>query len=376
MRPINKENNNNNKKTTPIISSPSPVKQGEPELTRFMDLKSDYGFKAIFGSPNNENLAIDFLNAVLQGRKVVHTITYIDKELLGPTKSHRTAIVDILCNSGENDQFIIELQRVNQLYFKDRAIFYTSSVIVANAPKGNMVDGEPWNYEQQPIFFIGLLDFELENTTPETFQYYVRLRDEIQGKLFYDKLSYIFLELPKFAKQLVREENLSKLSPLEKWLYTIKNMERFSTVPKFMQKGPFKKVVEMSEVKNMNEQQLAEYQQSLRRLWDEQGIKDGAFEEGKKEGKKEAEKAIKEANEKAEKVIKEANEKAEIAEKEKAEALKQANEKAEMEKVEAIKKLLKSDASPSQCAHIFTVEISLIEEIQKSMQLKGELKIK
>ena len=52
-------------------------------------------------------------------------------------------------------------------------------------------------------------------------------------------------------------------------------MVGLSVVPKFMQEGPFKKIVEMSEVKNMTKKQHAAYQQSLRQLWDENGNKKG-----------------------------------------------------------------------------------------------------
>ncbi|QEC73559.1 hypothetical protein FSB73_19715 [Arachidicoccus ginsenosidivorans] len=68
-------------------------------------------------------MTIHFLNAVLDGYKVVNKITYADKEILGPMKSDRSAIVDILCNSDQDDQFIIELQRVKQKFFKDRGYF-------------------------------------------------------------------------------------------------------------------------------------------------------------------------------------------------------------------------------------------------------------
>lgn len=323
--------------------------------SRFMDLMSDYGIKTLLGDPKNEELTIHFLNAVLDGYKVVNKITYADKEILGPMKSDRSAIVDILCNSDQDDHFIIELQRVKQKFFKDRGVFYVSHAIVSKAPKGK-VNGKVWDYEQSPVIFIGLMDFELEDSTPETYKYFVQYWDQIQHKLFYDKTALIYLELPKFAKQLFGEDKLNELSPLGKWLYAIKNMARLSVVPKFMQEGPFKKVVEMSEVKNMTKKQRAAYQQSLRNLWDENGMKSGLIEKGRKEVEEEAAQKIKAAEEKAAKAEKDAR---------------AAEVKAKREKLEAIKKLLQTGMSSLDCAKIFNVDQAYVMDIQKSIKRKG-----
>ena len=44
----------------------------EPEIpitTRFISLLTDYGFKGLLGNEQHKQLTIDFLNAVLQGKK-------------------------------------------------------------------------------------------------------------------------------------------------------------------------------------------------------------------------------------------------------------------------------------------------------------------
>ena len=162
-------------------------------------------------------------------------------------------------------------------------------------------------------------------------------------------------------------------------------MAGLSVVPKFMQEGPFKKIVEMSEVKNMTKKQRAAYQESLRQLWDENGKKEDAFDKGRKKGRKEAEEEaaqkVKAAEDKAEKAAK-----AEMAAKAAAEKAvkavkavklkaekdaKAVEEKAKREKLEAIKKILQTGMSSLDCAKIFNVDQAYVMDIQKSIKRKG-----
>jgi len=109
----------------------------------------------------------------------------------------------------------------------------------------------------------------------------------------------------------------------------------------------------MSEVKFITRHQLLEYQRCLRQRWDEQGIKDAAFEEGKKE----VEKAIKEAKDKGRKNPEKRERKGR--------SHKTNQRKSRKRKDRSYKKIIKN--------RIFAFVLYFIQDIQKSMQLKGEL---
>lgn len=49
----------------------------------FIDPFTDFGFKRIFGSEENKDLLIDFLNAILGGYKKITDLTYNRNEYLG-----------------------------------------------------------------------------------------------------------------------------------------------------------------------------------------------------------------------------------------------------------------------------------------------------
>lgn len=245
---------------------------------KYLNLMTDYGFKAFLGDANNTDLLIQFLNDLFEGEKNISHIQLMDKEILGTTIYNKNGILDILCEGQDNDEFIIEIQRVKQPFFKDRSVFYTSARIHDNAPKG-LIEGNKWNYEQKPVYFIGLLDFEMEDSKPDQYRKVVRLCDVKDGAVFYNKVTYIYLELPKFA-EVAPDKAGKRLSSLEKWLFMIKNLHNLTTLPDFLQKAPFKKVLKIAEIRNMSDDQKREYELSLRKLWDENGIRQGGYNDG------------------------------------------------------------------------------------------------
>ena len=93
---------------------------------KYINPFTDFGFKKLFGSEFNKDLLIDFLNQVLGDREQIKDLTYLNTEKLGKTQNDRKAIFDLYCENEKGDRFIIELQNVAQLYFKDRSIFYAT----------------------------------------------------------------------------------------------------------------------------------------------------------------------------------------------------------------------------------------------------------
>lgn len=105
-----------------------------PIIGTFIDPLTDYGFKYLFGREPNKDLLIDFLNELFDGRKVIADLTYNKNEQAGNRPKSRKMIFDLTCTGENGEQFIIEVQRIHQQYFKDRAVYYSSRLIHDQAP--------------------------------------------------------------------------------------------------------------------------------------------------------------------------------------------------------------------------------------------------
>ena len=54
-------------------------------------------------------------------------------------------------------QFVVEMQKRTQRYFRDRALYYAAYPIIEQAPKGS------WNYRLKPVCVVGILNFAMEH---------------------------------------------------------------------------------------------------------------------------------------------------------------------------------------------------------------------
>ncbi|TAE04522.1 MAG: hypothetical protein EAZ97_00185, partial [Bacteroidetes bacterium] len=107
---------------------------------------------------------------------------------------------------------------------------------------------------------------------------------EENHEVFYHKLTYVYLEIPKFNKELEELEN-----DFERWLYAFKNLHKLRDKPEELQFGIFKRLMELAEISCYNKKEQAVYQESLKEYWDLKSAMDTYFKEGKEEGLQEGE---------------------------------------------------------------------------------------
>jgi len=244
---------------------------------KYINPYTDFGFKKIFGEEASKPLLIDFLNALLPQQNQIIALSFKNIEQLGQTEADRKAIYDIYCENERGEKFIVELQKAKQNYFKERTIYYSTFPIREQAEKGE------WNYNLKAVYCVGILDFtfgDYENE-PEKSEvvHTIKLKNQ-NGKTFYEKLTYIYLEMPNFKRT---EAELN--TRLDKWLYFIKHLEDFETMPSIFKDEVFIQAFEKAELANLGREELDNYENSLKTYRDLKGVIDTAFDEGKIEGK-------------------------------------------------------------------------------------------
>lgn len=243
-------------------------------IGKYIDPLSDFGFKLLFGSEPNKEMLIDFLNELFKGKKVITNLVFNKNEQPGPQSDYRKSIFDLTCTGQDGEEFIIEVQRIHQLFFMDRAIYYTSTHIHNQGPKGK----RNWDFKLKEVYLIGLMDFTFKGSAPETYLHRIHLADEATGKVFYNKLGYTFIEIPKFVKT---EKELE--TDLDKWLYVLKNMSTLEKIPVFLNKRIFQKLFSIAEVAKLTKEEYMRYEKSRMAQWDEYAILKSVKEEGKEE---------------------------------------------------------------------------------------------
>ncbi|MEG1660835.1 MAG: PD-(D/E)XK nuclease family transposase, partial [Bacteroides sp.] len=142
-----------------------------------------------------------------------------------------------------------------------------------------------WDYQLKSVYTIGILDFVFDDdySTEDFYHHEVKLIDTLSGKVFYDKLTFIYLEMPKYLKQ---ESEL--VTMFDKWMFVLRNLTSLMNRPAALQERIFERVFRVAEIAQFTPVERSEYEESLKVLRDLTNVIDTAalrgYEKGREEG--------------------------------------------------------------------------------------------
>lgn len=238
-------------------------KKGENKMSgRYINPYTDFGFKYLFGTEPNKENTLELVNALLQGREHIRSLTLIPTEQLGDTQDDRRSVFDVYCENEQGDKIIIEMQKADQPWFKDRSVYYSSFPIRSQGEKGK------WLFGLKAVYTIGILNFVFDDDKDdeEYYHHVVQLMDIEKKTVFYDKLTYIYLEMPKFRKT---EDELVTMT--DKWLYALKHLPDLLERPKALQERIFRKFFDVAEIAALSKEEYAKYWESEKIFYDNVG---------------------------------------------------------------------------------------------------------
>lgn len=260
---------------------------------RYINPYTDFGFKLLFGTDMNKELLVSFLNALLFGKEVIKNVTYLNTEHLGTQEYDRRAVFDVYCENEQGEKILVEMQRGEQQFFKDRSLYYATFPIREQAPRGE------WDYELKGVYVIGILNFVfhespsqvsageksrlLSESASDCFHHQVQLVDLKTKEVFYDKLTFIYLEMPKFNKTEAELETM-----FDKWMFVLRNLSGLLERPSALQDRVFNRLFKAAEIAAFSPQRRSEYWESLKNYRDWKNVLDTnmkkSYVKGREEG--------------------------------------------------------------------------------------------
>ena len=262
---------------------------------RFINPKIDYAFKKIFGSEQSHDILISFLNAMLyDGNDIIRAIEILNPYLAPRIRGIKNTYLYVKATINDNSSVIIEMQVLNIEGFEKRILY--------NAAKAysNQLDiGEDYTY-LEPVIALTITDFDM---FPELNQmisrFILKEKTYLTDYSIYD-IELVFIELPKFHKQLQELETLT-----DKWLYFLKTARKLESVPPVMEAVPaIKKAFAIANQANLSREEFDDFEHHEIFIHDqrnaikrgvkqgiEQGLKQG-LEQGLEQGKLETKLAI------------------------------------------------------------------------------------
>ena len=190
----------------------------------FINPKTDFAFKKIFGSNQSKEILISFLNAILYpGQTVIQDLEIIDPYLAPQIQGIKDTYLDVKAKLAGGETVIIEMQVLNVEAFRKRILY--------NATKAyslQLVTGERYNL-LNPVIALTIADFEMFDTSDEVISRFAFKEKQRLEEYVADELELVFVELPKFDKEL---EELQSLT--DKWIYFLKESFTLNEVPEIM----------------------------------------------------------------------------------------------------------------------------------------------
>jgi len=187
----------------------------------FLDVRTDYAFKKVFGSDTSKTILISFLNALIyeNSHLKIKDLTIVDPYNIPMIKGVKDTFVDVKAVLDDGSKVIIEMQVLNHKGFEKRVLY--------NAAKNYSIqlDKHDTYHLLNPVIALSIVDFTMFEESPSVINHF-KLIEKEQFIHYSDDIELVFVELSKFTKTL---ENLDNIK--DQWIYFLQNAGSLAYIP-------------------------------------------------------------------------------------------------------------------------------------------------
>ena len=238
----------------------------------FINPKTDFAFKKIFGSEQSKGILISFLNSILyDGHSIIQDLTILNPYQAPKILGIKESYLDVKAQLNNGSWVIIEMQVLNVAGFEKRVLYNATKTYSAQLKKGDQYS------VLNPIIALTITDFEMfeEGDRPIS-RFILKEKTRLLDYPISD-LELVFVELPKFKTPLA---NLKTLT--DKWIFFLQNARDLSVVPETM--GEVAEIQQAFDIANqagLTPEELDEFEHQWMYIADQQGAVTYAEEKAK-----------------------------------------------------------------------------------------------
>ena len=252
----------------------------------FINPKTDFAFKKIFGSEQSKDILISFLNSILyQGNPTIEDLEILNPYLAPKIRGIKDTYLDVRAKITGDKTVIIEMQVLNVEGFEKRILYNA-----AKAYSIQLETGEDYTL-LNPVIALTITDFEMFPHLDKIISRFIlKEKNYLIDYLIYD-IELVFVELPKFNKKLEELETIT-----DKWLYFIKSARTLESVPEIMGTVPeIQKAFEIANQANLSREELEDLEKREIYIHDQRNAIKRALRQGQEQGREQGrEQGIKE----------------------------------------------------------------------------------
>jgi predicted transposase/invertase (TIGR01784 family) len=244
----------------------------------FINPKTDYAFKKIFGSSESKDILISFLNALIYDANP----TIVDLEIVQPKRSpiavgEKDTYLDVKARLCDETFAIVEIQVLNVPYLSKQVMYNT-----AEAYAFQLQPKEGYRM-LQPVISLTITDLDLLPESESPISHFV-YKEKTHNSTYSDNsMELVFVELSKFSKEMSQLETLT-----DKWIYFLKYARSLTRVPENMDNIPeIHHAFEIANEANLTRDELEDLERREQFIYGQQGAIALGREEEREEGMRE-----------------------------------------------------------------------------------------
>ena len=190
----------------------------------FINPKTDFAFKKIFGSEQSHGILISFLNAIIyEGDSTIQDLTILNPYQAPRILGVKASYLDVKAILMNGETVIIEMQVLNVEGFEKRILYNAAKAYSIQLDKGNEYS------TLNPVIALTITDFEMFPQIDRPISRFILKEKALLINYPGDDLELVFLELPKFNQSLQTLRTLT-----EKWIYFLQHAPDLDLVPETM----------------------------------------------------------------------------------------------------------------------------------------------
>lgn len=209
---------------------------------RFLNIKTDYAFKKVFGSENSKNILKSFLNSTLDLPSLIDDLTIVDPYNVPKLQGMKETAVDVKAILEDKTKVIIEMQILNHDGFESRILYNTAKNYANQLDRGTKYT------LLNPVIALTIVNFTMFNF--DKYKSTFKLLEKENFTAYKDDIQLQFIELPKFDKDIEECETIE-----DKWIYFIKNAQDLEISPEFIDPN-IQEAIEIANMASMNKEEL------------------------------------------------------------------------------------------------------------------------
>lgn len=245
---------------------------------------TDAYFKFVFGREDRSALFIDLLNAIVfpDGERVFSKAEFLNREFSPERVDGRGFRLDLVALLDDEEQVNLEVQVKLEFDYIKRSIYYLTLLHSGQLNRGKKY----WEINRTISIHIVGFDLLRDETA---FRNGYSLRNDASGKILSEDISLIYIELPKYVRQL--KAGRKPINKLERWLGYLAGLEGEAMESIARSEPMIERALDVEKLFLMDYKQRIAYIRDIRAMLDEayhdEGIKRYALEEGRAKGKAE-----------------------------------------------------------------------------------------